>query len=417
MKPLPQNPDVIVVGAGTAGLSAAKTLLDAGLQVVVLEAEPHVGGRCITDTSVFETPFDRGGSWLHSAQINPLAELAEEAGVRLHKKPWKWQRVIADGRALNDQQVADYDRYQNTMWEHINKVGTRSNDVAIENALPVSPWRDTAKHWVPQILGADADAVSAADIAGYKDAQGVWLVSGGLGALVESLHSDVVVEFNCPVTKIDYSGPCVQAITPSGTVHAKYMILTVSTGVLSAETIKFEPALPNCKLSAINELPNGLLNKVGIEFDPTWKDATEGYMADYHVGDEAFCTLLFGFYDTSLTVGFVAGRFAELLEKEGAGAATSFCLQGLQNLFGNDVIKRIRGTTETAWSGNPNTFGSYSYARPGCATARTVLAEPIDEYLFFAGEATMPNAFATVHGAYLSGNDIAKKIIDLHLEA
>ena len=87
------NPDVVIVGAGIAGLSAAKTLKKFGYSVVVLEAEAFIGGRCFTDNSTFKVPFDVGGSWLHSAKINPLARLAEKNGVRLHKKNWDWTWV------------------------------------------------------------------------------------------------------------------------------------------------------------------------------------------------------------------------------------------------------------------------------------------------------------------------------------
>ncbi|MEM9277967.1 MAG: NAD(P)/FAD-dependent oxidoreductase [Pseudomonadota bacterium] len=414
MSTLPNNPDVIVVGAGTAGLSAAKSLMHAGLEVVVLEAQGHVGGRCVTDTSVFDTPFDRGGSWLHSAEINPLAQLANDAGVRLHKKPWRWEQVISNGRKLNEQEVSAYVSYQDSMWEAVHEASKDDTSDVIEDLLPRSPWKDTARHFVAQMLGGDAEVTSATDSARYGDAEGDWLVSGGLGAFVKSLHADVPVKLNCPVSKIDYSGNDVQAVTPDGTVKADYLVVTVSTGVLSAETIMFNPVLPDQKRTAIGQLPNGLLNKIGIEFDPHWKEVHEGYMADYHSDGNAFCTLLFGFFNTNLAVGFVAGSFADLLEQEGEGAAQSFCLEGLRELFGNDVTKHVIRTTETAWRNNPATIGSYSYASPGCADARSVLAEPVDDRLFFAGEATMQDAFATVHGAYLSGKNVAREIIERH---
>jgi len=182
-----KNPEVIVVGAGTAGLSAAGYLVDAGLEVIVLEAESHVGGRCITDNSVFDTPFDRGGSWLHSAEINPLAALAEDKGIQLHKERWSWERVFANERNLTKKEVSQYQRYHDEMWDRINATKVTGDDIAIEHVLPDSPWRETAKHWVAQMLGGDFDVTSARDSARYKDAEGDWLVSGGLGAFVRSL--------------------------------------------------------------------------------------------------------------------------------------------------------------------------------------------------------------------------------------
>lgn len=403
MRQLPTNPDVIVVGAGAAGLSAAKALQARGLDVIVLEADDHIGGRCITDTTTFSTPFDRGGSWLHSAPINPLAKLAGDAGEDLHKAPWLWNWVHTPDGPSKQADMPAYAAYQDQMWAKVNAAGQGADDLPIASALPASPWRDTAKHWVAQMQGGDADVVSAADVSRYADADGDWLVAGGLGAFVRRLHGDVPVRLNCPVTKIDYSGQGVRVATPDGAVQAKRLVLTVSTGVLAAEKIEFAPALPPEKQAAVSQLPMGLLNKVGIEFDPGWAGANQGQMADYATGGDAFCTLLFGFNDTSLAVGFLGGRYGDEVEAAGPGAATDFCIGALRAIFGGDIDKHIRRTDETAWRGNPHTLGSYSYAIPSGADARAVLAAPLGDRLFFAGEATMPDAYATVHGAWRSG--------------
>jgi monoamine oxidase len=407
---LPSNPDVVVIGAGTSGLSAAKALKNKGYSVVVIEADSHVGGRCITDNSIFDTPFDLGGSWLHSATINPLARIAEENGVGLHKKEWDWDWVHANGVNLTPDEVKDYSRYVEVMWETTNKSGADKEDRSVEQALLPSQWKNIAKNQIAPMLAGDPDVTSAADVYQFANAEGDWLVEGGLGAFIKDLHSDVDVVVNCPATKIDYSGQGVQVETPLGSIDAKYAVLTVSTGVLAAEQIKFIPELPNSKLEAINLLPTGLLNKIGLEFDPAWQGAHQGQSADYLVGDGDFCTIEFGFFDSNLAVGFTAGRFAEQLEKEGPHAATNFCVDGLKAIFGNDITKYIRKTTETAWKSNTNTHGSYSYAVPGGFGARLTLAETLSDRLFFAGEATMPNTQATVHGAYLSGIEVADKI-------
>ncbi len=414
MSSLPNNPDVIVIGAGTSGLSAAKELKSAGLDTLVLESSDHVGGRCITDTTTFSAPFDRGGSWLHSAEINPLSEIAKANGFEFHKKPWSWNWVTIDDYALNDKEVAEYTDYLDLMWDRIVEVGKKDNTVDIASILPESRWRDTAKLFIAQMLGGDYDVTSPKDMANYADSDGDWLVGGGLGEFIRYLHSDVDVVLNCAVSKIDYSGPLIRVETPKGIVEAKHVILTVSVGVLAAEKIEFVPALPNWKSEAINKLPNGLLNKVGIEFDPDWKEASEGFALDYHTGGEEYCSVAFRFYDSELATGFTAGRFAARLEADGPGTATDFCMEALRATFGNDVTKFVRKTSETHWNGNTHTFGSYSYALPGCTIARETLAKPLDKKIFFAGEATMPNAFATVHGAYLSGKEAVKRLLEVN---
>lgn len=404
------NPDVVIVGAGTSGLSAAKKLKKNGFSVVVLEAKAFVGGRCITDKSTFRTPFDIGGSWLHSAVINPLARLAEENGISLHKKSWDWTWVYSNGTLLTPQQVKEYGKYHTSMWLAANQAGAEALDQSVEKTLPQSPWKKLVKNLIAPMLSADPDVTSSADVYQYADAEGDWLLDGGLGTFIRNLHSDVNVVVNCPVSKVNYSGKGVKIETPIGSINAKYVILTVSTSVLAAEHIKFTPQLPKWKLEAINLLPTGVLNKIGLEFDSGWQEAHQGESANYLVGESDFCTINFGFYDTNLAVGFVAGRFAEQLEKEGVGAATNFCIEGVKAVFGNNVTKYIQKTTETAWKGNLHTLGSYSYALPGAKDARLKLSATLGNRLFFAGEATMLNAQATVHGAYLSGIRAAEEI-------
>jgi len=414
MTAFPTNPDVVIIGAGTAGLAAADALAKSGIETVVLEAAGHIGGRCYSDTSVQNVPFDMGGSWLHSADINPLARLAAERGVTLHKKPWadcSW--VISDGQALSADQRDDYNQYVPNMWRSVRNTGALETDNAPADVMATSKWKDTAKLLIAPMQGGDFDVTSAKDIAQYDHTDEDWLVQGGLGAFVTGLFRDVPVHLNCPVTKIDTTGTLVRVTTAKGDLVAKHVIITVSTGVLAAESITFMPPLPDRKLAAIEQLPNGLLNKIGLDFDPAWTQAHQGCMADYHPGGEEFCTTLFGFYDSNFAVGFVAGRFADELELQGPGAATDFCLQGLRSIFGGDIVKVIRRTNETRWRATPNALGAYSYAKTGGSGARHVLGEQIDDKLFFAGEATSVTSYATVHGAYLTGLDVAHQVADL----
>ncbi|MEP5731632.1 MAG: NAD(P)/FAD-dependent oxidoreductase [Sulfitobacter sp.] len=411
MKTLPQNAEVIVVGAGTAGLAAAQALRNAGVETLVLESAHRIGGRCTTDTTTFSVPFDRGASWLHSAPINPLARLAEQRSATLHKTPWEWSQVQTEGYNLSRAEVDQYQQYHDQLWEVIAQRGAIAPDTTTEAAMPTGPWTDIAARYIPQMLGGDADVTSAEDTYNYAEEPGDWLIESGMGAFIQGVHKDVPVQLNCSVHEIDYTGKDIRVSTPMGALRAKYLILTVSTGVLAAEAIKFVPALPNEKTTAIEQLPNGLLNKVGIEFDPAWRGAGLGQMTDYHAGGDAYCSLQFGFYDSDLAIGFVGGRFASALENEGPGATTDFCMQALRALFGQDALSSVKRTDETGWHNDPNTFGAYSYAKPGGANARRILAKPIENKMFFAGEATMTHTYSTVHGAFQSGQRAAAQVI------
>lgn len=412
MTSLPKNPDVIVVGAGAAGLAAARTLMEGGVSVLVLEAAPIIGGRCITDTETFGLPFDRGASWMHSASINPLVPLAKQAGCSIHKTEWNYGRTLIEGHELDAAELASYSAYHTDMWAAAH---SSPKDVAVSQVLPDSRWRSTTQHWISQYHSVDADQVSTQDVAQQEDGEGDWLVGGGLGNLIAKLASKVPVKLNCAVTAIDWTAPGVVVTTADGDIRAKHVIVTVSTGVLAAEKIKFSPPLPDERLEAIESLPMGLLQKIGILFDEDWKEAGEGYLADYHRKGEEFCSIEFGFFNTGLAIAFVSGRFAQQLESEGPGASTEFCMTGLKELFGNDVAKHIRKTDETAWMGHPLTLGAYSAALPGQAHQRAELAKPLDDRLFFAGEATIPRAYATVHGAHLSGIETAHEVLSLRV--
>ena len=133
---LPQNPDVIVVGAGAAGLSAAQALRSKGVEALVLEAADHIGGRCVTDTTTFSVPFDRGGSWMHSAGINPLARHAEAVGAALHKTEWQVAGAHTMGQTLSGKEFAEYRTYSEGMWDALYEATSPDADSTVEAALP-----------------------------------------------------------------------------------------------------------------------------------------------------------------------------------------------------------------------------------------------------------------------------------------
>ena len=173
---------------------------------------------------------------------------------------------------------------------------------------------------------------------------------------------------------------------------------------IALDPVTFE-AIVNMTISmSFNEIPS----------DTGASVLTSGVLGDrydYHPTSDQFTTLFFGFYGSALATGFVGGRCADGLELEGEGAATALCRDALRAFFGSDIDKVIRKTDETAWRKNPLTLGSYSYAKPGSAGARVALATPLEDRLFFAGEATMPKSYSTVHGAYLSGQRVAQEIL------
>ena len=165
-------------------MSASKSLREMGLSTIVLEANGHAGGRCVTDVSQFSVPFDRGGSWLHSAEINPLAQIAVDTGSKIHKEPWNWTWVHSLGHDLGPQEVAEYRDYQQALWAIVDDAGGGDIDCTPLSAMPDGAWTRTIRHSIAQMLAGDGDVTSATDSRNYIKAPGDWLVEGGLGNFI-----------------------------------------------------------------------------------------------------------------------------------------------------------------------------------------------------------------------------------------
>ena len=179
---------------------------------------------------------------------------------------------------------------------------------------------------------------------------------------------------------------------------------------MSANDIEFVPGLPDWKKDAINGIPTGTENKIGIHFEKdVFGPEARGYYITWNDSDET------GDFEASamgLNTAVVSseGRFATWLEKQGAEACVDYALGRVSEVFGNDIRKHITRTITTAWKTDPWTRGSYSYALPGQAHQRVELARPIEDRLFFAGEATTVGDHASCHGAYRSGIRAAREI-------
>lgn len=410
MPALPQNPDVVVIGAGAAGLAAGRRVMEAGRAVVVLEAAGQIGGRCITDTATFPIPFDRGGSWLHAATANPLTPIARALGMTIVEDEHSPRRVSVDGKLLSDAEVADYIAYNEGVYEALQSSGEAGEDRPATDFLTESPFRHCTESVLSWIHSVDASGVSTLDYSRFCKADGEWLLREGLGTVIARHGAEVPVALSTPVTGIDLSGKVPRVETDQGSITARVVIVTVSTGVLGTGQIRFTPELPDRKRQAIADLPCGVLNKAALLFDgglPTGPDDRFSYFP----GEGQGMGMRVNYLGSDLVVCFTGGSFGIGLEEAGPGTATEFALEGLTSVFGSEVRKRLIKSDETRWWTHPYTRGAYSGAKPGRADARYELAEPLDGRVFFAGEATIPEWTATVAGAHLSGIRAAEEAL------
>jgi monoamine oxidase len=411
------EPDVVVVGAGAAGLSAAKELARLGLTSTMLEGSHRIGGRAYSEEIAPGVWFDLGCAWLVGAADNPFVPIADALGITLGKDKdgaflLENHRFQRNGAPLDDRQRAACLRYYRDSHGAIAAAAEQGRDVAISDVIDMDhAFAAPLLGGIASSWGFDIDQVSTADFASAEGELG-YPVLEGYGNLVAAWGADVDVSLNTRVERIDWSGRRVTVETPKGAVRGRAVLSTVSTGILASGEILFTPDLPDWKTEAIADLPMGTENKMGVHFDrdvfgpegrghySTWNDDGTAAKVDASV---------MGLDSAHV---FVGGRFGVWLEKQGRQACHDFAVDRVADIFGNDIRKHVRRSIVTAWSTEPWTRGSWACARPGRAHRRADLARPIDGRLFFAGEATVYGGQGTCHGAYQSGIRAAREIAD-----
>lgn len=401
--------EVVVVGAGVAGLGAAKTLMAAGVECVVVEATGRIGGRARTSTREFGVPFDVGCAWLHAADRNPFFPDAQAAGWTLQHHDMALDHVyFGDRRATAEEArglVAAEARLQRAVTEHAD------DDDRLATLVEASHLEDAISTFVgPMDFGKDDDEISIADFRAAEDLDPNYLTLEGYGALVAHWGRDVPVHLSCPVRRVRWDGPGVVVETDRGELAARAAIVTVSTGVLAFEGVRFTPALPERHLTAVYDLPMGLLTKVPLRVAGT-RLGLEPFTDVLLVGHARHDIYLLCFpFDLDLMVAFVGGDFAWELEAAGAAASVDFVTGRLEGVFGSEIRRHLRHGTMTNWSAEPFVRGAYAVAAPGAATARQALAEPVGDRVWFAGEALAGGLMQTAGGARLSGEAVAKQV-------
>lgn len=399
-RPLPSDVDVVVVGAGAAGIAAGRRLSTAGVRFVVLEARERIGGRAHTVTDAAPFPIDLGCGWLHSADRNPFVPLAEDLGLRIDRHRPTWGSQAGD-RGFP---AAAQARFQATMAAFFAGIEAYDEDGPDRTGTtlvpPDAPFAALVDAVSTYVNGVELDRLSVRDVSRYADTQVNWRVPDGYGTLIARLAAGLPIATGCPVTAIDHGRRRIRVETAAGAVDAAAVIVTVPTSLLSAETIAFVPALPE-KTAAAAGVPLGLADKVHLTIDRP-EDLEPGHLfgridraatGSYHVrplGKPAI-------------EGYFGGRFAAELEAAGPEAMAALAIEELAGLYGHAIRDRLTPVAATAWGRDPWSRGSYSAALPGHADERAVLAAPVDDRLFFAGEATSRHDFSTAHGAWRTG--------------
>ncbi|MCH7868301.1 MAG: FAD-dependent oxidoreductase [Myxococcales bacterium] len=411
--------DVVIVGAGVAGMSAARALQDNGLSVQILESKDRIGGRAYTDSHTFAVPFDHGCAWMSGGPYNPLVQIADKCGFesverffpRLEHKTFVG---TAAGGWVNDDEARARDRYVQDCYSAIDAAALQGGDVSIADVIDTtSVWAPHLENYLRALQGGDLAEISALDFA-KDEADGDELyLPRGYGALIHEFGKDLPVDLGAAVKSIAWSGDGVESRTSKGTISSKVAIVTVSTGVLAANRIRFEPGLPDTTRAAIAALPMGRLAKVAIQFD---RNIYGSYTDDcfvYYDSPHASMCIITGYGDSTMAVAYAGGPLADELEALGVEGAADYLLDRLEKVFDSKLRQYVTATDCTQWGSDPNVGGSYTIALVGHAGARVALAEPIENRLFFAGEATSEHHYGYAHGAFLEGRAAAEKVVAL----
>ena len=401
---------IVVIGGGAAGIAAARALHDAGRDVLLIEAQDRLGGRAHTVTLPFggETyPVDFGCDWLHSAARNPWVGIGAHAGFTIDRSNPGWGEQWRDLGFPPAEQRTFGDAWDR--WEGAARAALGGPDQPLGAFVsPDDPWRPMLDAISGYANGAALDRVSLHDWVAYEDASGEenWSVREGYGALIAAHAKGVPVRLGTAVTRIDHRGRRLAIETSAGTIDADRVIVTVPPSVLSR--IAFDPPLP-AKLDAAAALPLGLADKVFLGVDQVPWEAQAHLIGNPH----SACTASYRLspFGWPIIEAFFGGDCAE--RQEGAADAYAFAVDELVALLGGDWRARLHPLAATRWRQEPHILGSYSHAVVGHAGARAVLAAPVDDRLFFAGEAASAHDFSTAHGAYATGIAAAERVLSI----
>ncbi len=417
----PNDKTVIVIGAGISGLAAAKKLKETGFNVIVLEAQEKVGGRLRTNRSL-GVAFDEGASWIHGIDGNPIASLAQQAGMNTAYTDDDSRKSYDIGGVLRS--ATTYDNAETELYTILNSMMNSGNanqsfETIFNNLYPAKTtdrlWNFLLSTYVTFDTG-DLDKLSSIFYNEGEEFDGEErIATNGYDTIPNYLANGLNIQLNQRVTEIDYSNTKIKVLHNGTQSEADSVIITVPLGVLKTSAIQFIPALPTVKQNAIQKIGMNCVNKFLLTWDiafwddvqyisytPTTKDKFNYFVNVKKVNPSVNALMTFAYAD-----------YARQTETMTDAQVINEIMLHLKDIYGNS-IPNPTNMIRTKWQSNVNAFGAYSYTAVGTEMQHfDDLAEEINDKLFFAGEHTEADYFSTAHGAYLSGIREADKIIAL----
>ncbi|SDI78319.1 MULTISPECIES: flavin monoamine oxidase family protein [Bradyrhizobium] len=406
--PLPREADIVVIGAGAAGIAAARRIMAANRKVIVVEAASQIGGRCQTDVTSFDVPFDRGARWMHNPDTNPMIRLARSAGLEITTAP-SGQKIRVGRRNARPGETEEFLAALVRTNRAIDEA-SRKSDVSCASVLPkdLGDWAGTAEFVLgANFAGKDLKDISVADKARAQDRNTAIGCRQGLGTLVAKLGEQVPLSLSTPASRIAWGSRDVTVETPSGKIAARAAIITVSSNVLAAGNIKFTPDIPKRTLDAATRLSLGSYDRIALQMPGNPLGLSRDDVIIEQSNSTRTALMFANMGGSSLCSIDVGGSFGRDLSAQGEAAMVAFAVEWLGKLFGSEAAAAVKKSSATRWNAAPFALGAMSVAGPGGQASRKVLTEPVG-CMYLAGEATHETLWGTIDGAWESGERAAE---------
>ena len=402
--------DVAIIGAGAAGIAAARRIAAANRRFVLLEASDRIGGRCVTDTATFGVPFDLGAHWIHRPDGSQLTGATQTTGFEIYTAP-RGQTVRVGPRNARDSELETFIPSLVRARRAIVDAGRGRADGPAARVLPadLGDWRSTIEFVLgPFACGKDLASVSVVDLARVPERDSDAFCRQGYGALIAKLAVGLPVRLSTPVSRIEWDRGGVVVVTAKGQVRARSAIVTVSTNVLTSGKITFKPEIARRQLDAAAALSLGSYDHIAFDMPRNPMNLQRDDLVFEKSPGNRTAALLANVSGTSLQMVEVAGDFGRELSSKGEGAMIEFAREWIASLFGANAKNAIKRSYATRWNEDPFVLGAMSVAAPGSADARKILAEPFAGRVWLAGEALHETQWGTVNGAWESGQRTAE---------
>lgn len=430
VSPAPAAPDehVIVIGAGVSGLAAARKLSAAGVRVTVIEGRDRIGGRVWTDRSL-GFPADLGASWIHGIEDNPITGLADEAGLTRFETDEDLEALFDAGGPVSDARLSRFESLAEGAFEAIAdakdgasagaSVADPVDAFITERNLSGDDLIGLKRLLLSGIILPTGEEMANLSLRAIEEDDGFdgpdHLFPGGYDGIPVHLSRGLTVRLGQRVSAVAFSSSGVTVTANGEPVVGTRAVVTLPLGVLRADTVAFTPALPERKRAAIQSLRMTTLNKIVLQFPARFWPEDAHYVNVLRESRDAPATFLnldlpLG---TPTLMGFTGGDTARNLEAASDADLSALAVDVLRSVFGSSVPDAV-ASVRSRWQADPFAHGAYSAVPPGSgASDYDVLAEPVADRLFFAGEATTSAYPATVHGAFITGEREADRIIAL----